>query len=201
LSSEADHRVEIVAALINAPVHDFGDRCPEGPGVYALLYRGELGCYRRLRRRPGSASIVIGGGYPLYVGSASRSLKARTQEHARKLATATDLCPEDFGVITLATGTAASAIYAEAILLEEILPVWNSRSISGFGRKAPGRVRAQAVPPPWSRFHQDASSCSDFKSDLAAKISEHLGATVPSAAACEIHYRPSLALVEPSDQH
>jgi hypothetical protein len=199
LSSEPAHRVEIVEALINAPVRNLCGQSLDGPGVYALLYRGEIECYKRLRRRPGPASIVMGGGYPLYVGSASRSLRARTRDHARKLATATDLSPDDFGLIELTTGTAASALYAEAILLEELSPIWNMRSIcSGFGRKSPGTVRSQAAPPPWSRFHQDESSCADFKSELAAKISEHLEATVSTAAAREILPRPALALVEAS---
>lgn len=196
LNDEPAHRVEVVDALIHAPVRRFGDLVGTGPGVYALLFRGDLGCYERLRRPCGSdRSIVDGGGYPIYVGSALRH-EVRSKEHEKKLATATDLDPADFGVIQLATDSLASARYAEELLLDEVKPLWGMRFMSGFGshRQGFGRIKFQR-PSPWSRFHQ-LKTRNDDSDDLAGMIAAHLEATVTSAAACENPRRSRLRVIE-----
>ena len=202
LSNEADHRVEVLESLIHAPAHRFGERHFTGPGVYALVYRGDLACYRRLRRPSGdSGSIVVSGGFPIYVGSALR-LAARIRDHNRKLATAIDLDPSEFLVIQLETKSPESSLYAEAILIAETQACWNKPWIAGVGGRARGAVRQHARRSSWSRFHQEISQGDDIdfdalaRSSMATRISAHLAATVPTAATCEIPHPRRLRLIE-----
>ena len=203
LSNEADHRVEVLESLIHAPAHRFGERHFTGPGVYALVYRGDLACYRRLRRPSGdSGSIVVSGGFPIYVGSSAHSLAARVGDHRRKLATATDLDPSEFLVIQLETESPESSLYAEAILIAETQACWNQRWIAGVGSKSRGTVRSRAKKSPWSLFHQEGSQGDDIgfdamtKAAMATRISAHLAVTVPTAATCEIPRPRRLQLID-----
>ena len=203
LSNEADHRVEVLESLIHAPAHRFGERHFTGPGVYALLYRGDLACYRRLRRPSGdSGSIVVSGGFPIYVGSSAHSLAARVGDHRCQLATATDLDPSEFLVIQLETESPESSLYAEAILIAETQACWNQRWIAGVGSKSRGTVRSRAKKSPWSLFHQEGSQGDDIgfdamtKAAMATRISAHLAVTVPTAATCEIPRPRRLQLID-----
>lgn len=205
LRDEDDHRVEVLESFIHAPAHPFFERHVTGPGVYAFLFRGDLACYRRLRRPSGdSGSIAVSGGFPIYIGAAHR-LAARLCDHNRKLATATNLDPSEFLVIQLETKSPESSLYAEAILIAETQACWNQRWIAGVGRKSPGDLRSQAGRPPWSLFHQATSQGDEIgfdevaKASMAARITAHLAATVPSAATCQIPHSRRLRLIE--DDH
>jgi hypothetical protein len=201
LTREPDDRIDVVKALINAPVRRFDDLAGLGPGVYALLFRGDLKCYERLRRPvDDDGSIVESGGFPIYVGSAKR-LEVRAREHRRKLAATTDLDPAEFGLIQLSTASAAAALYGEALLIDSFRPCWNQRWIAGAGSKSRGKLRSCGSRSPWSLFHQEQSQGNDAdfaamqKISMAARISAHLASTVSSAAANGIRQRPLLHLV------
>lgn len=189
LDEPGDRVVVIDAAITTAP-SPIGDDLSTGPGAYLVLYHGDMPCYAGLRRprTTVTASIIEGGGYPLYAGSA-HDLADRERRHRRKLAASADFDLGDVSLIALRTRYAAAALYTEAILIDEFRPVWNQPWLSGFGSKAQGRVRTEGQRvSPWSRFHPPTGSDSlrDIDRDLAASIEQrivaHVADTVPAAA-------------------
>jgi hypothetical protein len=183
-ADESAYRAEAMSKLIHAPVLRFGEHNNAGAGVYALMYGGNLDCYRPLRRCvDSSASIVEGGGYPLYVGSSNR-LSLRERDHRRKLAASADLNPSEFGVIQLTTESAAAARFAEEIFLESLECAWNERHLlAGFGSKSTSRCRqAGERPSAWAEFHQHDGKRNRASSDLLPIVRAHIAATVSTTA-------------------
>lgn len=197
LTREPEDRVDVVDALIHAPVLRFDQLVGTGAGVYALLYQGDLGFYSRLKRPVDTdGSIVESGGFPVYVGSAQR-LQARARDHERKLGRSNDLDPDDFRMIQLSTPSVASALYGEALLIETLKPVWcQQRWMGGFGSRRQGRIRTLGQrTSPWSRLHQATKSCREDNEQLSEMVSAHLESTVSMAATCVLTSRPALRIV------
>lgn len=80
------------------------------------------------------------GCYPLYAGS-SRRLGARLRRYEQSLRDLRDLSYTDLWVSVLPTTSHASALFAEASLLEGLQPIANK--LGGFGAKVPGSNRAR----------------------------------------------------------
>lgn len=185
---EPAHRAHIISAAIHAaPLALDTKIIPHAPGVYLLLTSCDFPAYQQLRRPDGAdnRSMMLGGGYPIYAGYAT-DLAERCGRHRHKIGNATNLALTDFQLIALQTFTPATAIYAEAVLISELQPVWNQYWASGFGSKSQGKIRerGQRVTP-WNRLHslrhQGSRGSSANLASLSPKIEQHLAATVSSA--------------------
>ena len=184
---EPAHRSHIVNAAIHAsPLAVDAVGIPHAPGAYLLLYSGDFPAYQRLRRPDDASnrSIMLGGGYPIYGGSAT-DLHERCGRHRHKLSNATDLALYDFQLIALETSSPAAALYAEGVLIAEFQSVWNQYWMSGFGSKSQGRVResGQRVTP-WNQLHASYllnGRHNATSAHLVPKIRQHLTSTVSTA--------------------
>lgn len=77
--------------------------------------------------------------FPVYVGSASDSLKERLSRYGRSLWGIEGLDSEHLWVLTVPCRSHAGAVWCEAVLMEELRPFFNGK---GFGSKMPGSRRA-----------------------------------------------------------
>ena len=191
--NEPAHRAHIIEAAIHATPLAVGAHIPNAPGAYLLLYSGDFPAYQRLRRPDGASnrSIMLGGGYPVYGGSAHNLAERCGGRHRHKLDNTTNLRLIDFQLIALQTSTPAAALYAEGVLISEFQPVWNEYWASGFGSKHQGKVRerGQRVTP-WNRLHSPrhlpGRGISGNLTPLTSKIQQHLITTVSSGHGLKI---------------
>jgi len=179
-----------LAAALHRPPLPLTAITDPSPGAYLLLYRGPLDEFRRVAR-PGGVddrrSMVEGGGYPIYAGSAS-SLGQRVRRHVLNLRPCVDVTADDLLMVPLPTATPAGALYVEAALISSLRPVWNEAWLAGFGSQPQGaaRRRHQRVPPwnvlhPGRRFDSAAPRPDITREALADRVVEFLAATVPAA--------------------
>ena len=116
----------------------------EGPGVYALFYRGRFPAYQPIAGTP----------HPIYVGKATPpggrksatkvdetkpAIQRRIGLHERSIAAARNLETEDFECRYL-TVVPVWVTLAERFLVEHYRPVWN-QTLDGFGNNDQGRAR------------------------------------------------------------
>jgi len=155
------------------------------PGAYALLYGGDVECLSRARRPEGrhaTGSIAVGGGFPVYVGSAKR-LAERLRRHVRNLVAVVDLDVEDFVAVLLPTRTFAGGRYAEELLIDGFgVPVLNG-AVKGFGSRHQGRQRVSQRISEFNVLFPGRKACTGPATVTAAILRErvvaHLAATVP----------------------
>lgn len=177
------------------------------PGAYLLLYRGSLDQYRRVARPGGVGdrrSMVEGGGYPAYAGSAA-TLRQRARRHVLNVRPCADIAADDLVMVTLPTAAPAGALYVESALIASFRPVWNQPWLSGFGSQPQGAAhrRHQRVPAwnilhPGRRFDADAPRPDVTQTTLAERVVEFLTATVPAAFTfplADVERPPRLSLV------
>lgn len=127
----------------------------QGPGIYALYYRGDAPFYAPL----------ADAADPIYVGKAvppgSRkgrtvredhpALRARLRNHLRSIGEAGNLAPSDFRFRSL-TVTPVWISLAERFLIDAYEPVWNV-CLDGFGKHDSGRGRAAGKRSWWDTLH------------------------------------------------
>ena len=128
----------------------------QGPGIYALHYRGDLGLY----------GSIADGRRPIYVGKAvppgarkggtlnqdAPALRGRIREHLRSIQYADNLNSQDFAVRFLAVVPVWITL-AERFLVDHYRPVWNL-CLDGFGDHDPGSGRYQGEKSWWDTLHQ-----------------------------------------------
>jgi hypothetical protein len=161
---------QMIASTEPTPLASAGP--PSRPGVYLLLYTGDLALYARITRR-----------WPIYAGSAE-SLSGRMCDHRASLRGVKDLSVEDFAVATIAAGSPALAKYLEALAMDLFHPVWNEPRLAGFGSHFQGSARAGQRRPAWSVVHPGRRCGSGAplrtRRELIKIAKEHLAATVPA---------------------
>ena len=114
-------------------------RPEERPGIYVLFARHETPALRRY------GNEIVAGTFPIYIGSA-QMLPNRLNRHRKTLVSARGLDVDDFYVGVVYTDSLAMALAVEEILIKELRPPWNERTMSGFGSAPPGAGRlAQKV--------------------------------------------------------
>ena len=127
----------------------------EGPGVYALFYRGDFGVYSPISRTD----------LPIYVGKATPpgarkgtdtldasapAIRGRLRNHMRSIRSARNLALKDFSYRCLAVVPVWITL-AERFLVEHYTPVWN-KSLDGFGNNDQG-VRRNTKASWWDTLH------------------------------------------------
>ena len=128
----------------------------EGPGIYALYYKGEMAEYQP----------IADGKRPIYAGKAvpkgSRmgadnldvehpALRHRLREHARSIDQVSNLALDDFSYRVLAI-VPVWIVFAEQALIKQYKPVWNS-CLDGFGKHHQGGRRSETERSWWDTLH------------------------------------------------
>ena len=179
----------VVRALIERPCEELPPpRSFEGPGIYAIYYRGDFAPY---------ASISVANAedceLPIYAGRARLSgarkgrssgvgetpLYGRLSEHADSVEAATNLDVEHFRCRHLVVEEIWVPL-AERLLLERYQPLWN-RVIDGFGNHDPGSGRRNQRRSPWDVVHPGRAWAESLQpgrnsvGELTALIKAHFG--------------------------
>lgn len=127
----------------------------EGPGIYALYYKGKIAAYRP----------IADARHPIYVGKAVPSgarkggggnitapaLRNRLRDHTKSIKEAQNLDPEEFLFRALAI-VPVWIVFAEQALIKQYQPVWNT-CLEGFGKHDQGRNRAATTQSWWDTLH------------------------------------------------
>ena len=127
----------------------------EGPGIYALFYRGGFDVYRP----------ISGTSEPIYVGKAvppgsrkgaavnenAPALRRRIGEHTKSIAEAENLAVAEFECRFLAVVPVWITL-TERFLIDHYKPVWNL-CLDGFGNHDPGAGRRQGEASWWDTLH------------------------------------------------
>ncbi len=184
LLDERRHLAHAAEAAIGGRVQHLSEVAERGPGAYLMLYCGDLDMYARAARAGGPTSLLEGGGYPIYAGSAA-SLIERRQRHVRNLEGLIDLSEDDLRIVLVPTTSEAGAGYVEKLFIRAFEPVWNQPWLAGFGSKRQGRIRerGQRVSPwnvlhPGRYIHPSAPRPIATQADLAGKVVNYLAGTV-----------------------
>jgi len=130
-----------VRTLPRLPLRDAADAAPNAPAVYVQFAAS---------RRPEFIDLVgpmVGRGeYPLYIGSALQAA-GRLRRYVQSLAKLPNVDVDELFVAVLPCTTSASALFAEACLLDgPVRGVMNG--IGGWGSKVPGARRTQQSASP-----------------------------------------------------
>ena len=127
----------------------------EGPGIYALYYKGHMPEYRS----------IATGQCPIYVGKAvppgtrkgglgnvdAPAIRNRLRQHLKSIRAARNLDPKDFSIRVLAI-VPVWIVFAEQALIKRYRPVWNS-CLEGFGKHDQGVNRIGTLPSWWDTLH------------------------------------------------
>ncbi|CAB4678547.1 unannotated protein [freshwater metagenome] len=146
---------------------------PRRPGLYLLLYDGDLEIYSTIKRR-----------WPIYAGNAA-DLAERFGRHRSNLVDVTDLSVDDFTVVFTPLASHGLAHYAEWLATDTLFkPVWNQPSLAGFGSRFQGNSRTTQQRCPWSVLHP-GRRCSTgtpkrSRTELLTIVDGHLAATAPA---------------------
>ena len=132
----------------------------EGPGIYALYYKGTMVEYQP----------ISGGPRPIYAGKAvpkgSRmgsgeldidhpALRNRLREHARSVEQVDNLTINEFSYRVLGI-VPVWIVFAEQALIKLYKPVWNS-CLDGFGKHHQGGRRSETERSWWDTLHPGRS--------------------------------------------
>lgn len=177
LWNESRAEIAVLDEFLHQPLRRLSDgRFPEGPGAYGLfMERPPLGrVYRRLR----------GCAWMPYIGAAKKDMPHRLGRHFRNLGAIPNLAHADFWVATIPLPSAAAALYAEALLIAALQPVWStvlpglSSVKQGGSRAKTQRVSRHAIlhPGPYSSHGTSPHTAAE----LATLVERHLDATVPA---------------------
>lgn len=132
-----------------------GELSLEGPGIYALYYRGNLSDYKPIANTE----------WPIYVGKAvppgtrkggvgdteKPALRNRLRDHVKSIREAKNLDPKEFKFRALAIVPVWIA-FAEQALIKQYQPVWNS-CLEGFGKHHQGENRRSTATSWWDTMH------------------------------------------------
>ena len=127
----------------------------EGPGIYALFYRGAFPAYQPIAAT--SHPIYVGKAEPpggrkgvTQVDETQPAMQRRIAIHLRSITAARNLEAEDFKCRHLAIVPVWITL-AERFLVERYRPVWN-QTLDGFGNNDQGRARS-GVASWWDTLH------------------------------------------------
>lgn len=153
-----------------------------GPGLYAVFYRCRRTGPRRLDSTPGTAALeqVDAATWPVYVGSAL-SVRERFNRHLTNAAHLIDIEPGELWTLELPLRSHAASLYAEALVIDALQPVWNQYWCRGFGSRDQGPTRTGQAPSPFSRLHRISPRgprSEAIRDELAESVRRHLMATV-----------------------
>lgn len=154
----------IARKLVESPTISLDDvREFEGPGVYALYYRGPFPAYAPLSMTNKSSRAT----WPIYVGRAGAStrkgevitpddlsgdaLYKRLMKHRQSIEAAENLETSDFDIRVLIVPYLFVPL-AEASAISMYTPIWNT-CIDGFGNHDPGNGRYKGMKPRWDTVH------------------------------------------------
>ena len=127
----------------------------EGPGIYALYYKGNMPEYQP----------IADGSHPIYVGKAvppgarkggvgdvkAPALRNRLRDHAKSINEAANLEPGDFLFRALAI-VPVWIVFAEQALIKQYRAAWNT-CLEGFGKHDQGKNRAETTRSWWDTLH------------------------------------------------
>ena len=128
----------------------------EGPGIYALYYKGAMAEYQP----------ISDGTRPIYAGKAvlkgarmgdenldvnDPALRKRLREHARSIKQVSNLALDEFTYRVLAV-VPVWIVFAEQALIKQYKPVWNS-CLDGFGKHHQGSRRSETERSWWDTLH------------------------------------------------
>jgi hypothetical protein len=176
----------VVSKLMSQPEHKIPPRNPfEGPGVYALFYRGSFGPYQQLLALQQQSPIYVGKAVPAGARKgqieefiSDRSLFNRLKQHSTSIDQATNLDTADFFCRYLVVIPVWITL-AERFLIEHYRPLWNVY-IDGFGNHNPGKGRSAMRRPRWDVLHPGRSWAEKLRqeetpdqiiSDISGKLS------------------------------
>jgi hypothetical protein len=152
----ADHL--LMQEMVNLPPGPFS-----GAGIYAIYYQGDFPVYAKLRQTSPDAPIYIGKAVPEGGRKGGQSTTAittialwkRLWEHAKTIASTSNLDPKDFQCRFLVVDDIWIPL-AESMLIDRFAPIWNV-TIEGFGIHAPGKGRSGQKKSVWDTLHPGRS--------------------------------------------
>lgn len=173
---------ELVTTVLSLPRTRL-DRldAPTGPGVYIQFFDlagTDIGAL---------LGPVGDGRYPAYVGVAAQSLRRRLGRYRQTLRGVEDLDESRVHVAVLPCTSRASALFAEAALIDTLTPPMQG---TGYGAKPPGRGRPGTVR------HHLTSGCSTWDALFPGRE----WAAAPSildVALAALHVTAYLAVLDP----
>jgi len=134
----------------------------QGPGVYALFYKGDFEPYRELKSEDSTLPIYVGKAEPpggrkggTTLATNSPALLSKLNEHTRSIEQGSDLSPDDFTCRYLVVVPLWIKM-AERFLLEHYQPAWNV-CLDGFGNHDPGAGRRNGEITWWDAMHPGRS--------------------------------------------
>lgn len=156
------------------------ERVPDfyGSGVYAIYYLGDFNAYRP----------ISGKDWPIYVGKADPSephagtpeeqgvkLSKRLGEHAKSIASASNLRIEDFECRLLVVKSGLQKA-AEDFLIHRFSPVWNneSRICKGFGKHGDSASTRKNRRSEWDTIHPGRRWASGSDNPPNAKTADQI---------------------------
>ena len=161
----------------------------EGPGLYAIYYRGAFKPYQPIvkdRDRP----IYVGKAVPAgrrkgkTSGGRDFSLSARIADHADSIRAAKNLDLEDFSYRALVVDPLFIPL-GEALMITKFSPLWN-QFLDGFGNHDPGAGRYNGLRPRWDVVHpgrywaEKCKSREETSNQILKEVAAYLaGALVP----------------------
>jgi hypothetical protein len=130
----------------------------DGPGVYAIYYRGKFSAYQFLASPSCARPIYVGKAIPpgarkglSDIDAAGPALFNRLQDHAKSLEAAKNLDLADFRCRYLVVVPVWITL-AERFLISHYKSIWNT-VIDGFGNHDPGKGRKDMRRPRWDILH------------------------------------------------
>lgn len=153
-----------------------------GPGLYAVFYRRHRRKEQGDKATPGTAALeqVAAATWPVYVGSAI-SVRERHNRHLTNAAHLVDIDADELWTLALPLPSHAAALYAEALVIDALQPVWNEYWCRGFGSRDQGSTRTGQAPSPFALLHRIPArgpQAAAVQLELAECVRSHLAATV-----------------------
>jgi hypothetical protein len=175
IDDEIELTGHIVERVLDSPLAPLSEASglSSGPGLYVIVYDGQLPMYAPIRRR-----------WPIYIGSAA-SLRLRIVEHRRNLTGVADIAISDLVAGAVPVQSHALAQYAEALCISTFDPIWNDPRVAGFGSRYQGDSRAGQRQCPWSVLHPGRRSSRGApvrsREELIEVVRAQLAKTAPRA--------------------
>ncbi|MCP4444089.1 MAG: Eco29kI family restriction endonuclease [Myxococcales bacterium] len=147
----------------------------QGPGVYALFYKGQFEPYSSVRSAKSKKPIYVGKAVPAGARKgakggdpfSSKTLHSRISQHSRSVELAENLALTDFSCRYLVVEPLWITM-AERFLIEHYQPVWNV-CLDGFGNHDPGKGRHQGEITWWDALHPGREWAKKLKQTRSAK--------------------------------
>jgi hypothetical protein len=145
----------------------------DGPGVYALFYRGDFEHYATLCSPKADKPIYVGKAEPsggrkgITKTGASRALYNRIKDHCDSISATQNLRIEDFQCRYLIV-VPLWITMAERFLIQRYRPAWNL-CLEGFGIHDPGSGRHEGKVSLWDLMHPGRSWGAKLRQTRTAK--------------------------------